>query len=324
SVSLMLDETMIPPPATVPEPESCPPATNETESYRDRIAGYCLLYPAGYRIDAALPGVLTISAPLVDDVAEVRPSLYIITVAGEGLSLPEVRAEMTEQYPDAALVVSEITIGGQPAIIIGVPRDVMSNRQGFIVYQDDLYILLAEPVDAAYPKATPVTENLWQVVIASLTFMAPTERATLVPQTFADLGLSIMMPDDWTVEAQPGVYHLMSFDPTRQGAPFTISLGSISGLPSDDFEAMISAALADFEAQGERSLVYEPFITGNGAMVGATIFGLQRVCRMMLIPGVDLVRTITVRMDTCNDAGGISDPVVSAILNSVTLLDVAE
>jgi hypothetical protein len=157
---------------SVPAADGCPEATSGMESFADRVQGYCLLYPTGTRLEQPQAGLTTIVGPAVGE-EQIRPSVNIHVENAPFSTLESVVAEWEQEYPDVELQISETTVGGEAAVAVENLPGRTGNRQVFVISAGNLYKLVVQPVDPAFPEASAAAEQLWSEVLESFRFVEP-------------------------------------------------------------------------------------------------------------------------------------------------------
>lgn len=176
-------EIVVPPATEVPtqapteappeQAEVCPSATADLKLLVSTEHGFCLLYPAEFTWDGARLIVLNPNGAAGDVPGEAWLLVSISDAGGQtAAQLADARsAEIGQGFEIAR---TEVTIGGQPAIVVdGLPGQ-DSNRLVFIVNNDRLYMLAFEPWSAQDGASS--LEKLYQAVVDSIRFL-PTSAA---------------------------------------------------------------------------------------------------------------------------------------------------
>lgn len=249
-----------------------PDATRELSSAED---GYCLRYPANmklYQHDSGVHGVTLSYRPEGSTVPEPpEVSLTLETRPAAGRTLDQVMQEALAPYPadlTAQVTRTNITLGGQPAVVIDGLPGITANRQAWIVSNERLYYLVLSPYnDPNFPTLQPSAQATWDMLAATLTFFTPRPLSGILPQptpageaqvpagwqTYSDptLGFTLAYPPTWEVCKQQVAIHSRVFcrpqpesqDETPPGfPPFWVTIESQELLASRPANNAIASA----------------------------------------------------------------------------------
>ena len=185
---------------------ACPEATTDTYLLRNPQHGYCLLYPAGHKVER----------PNADEVALVVGSLLNVTEPRVGITVTPAAGRTAATYADEIvagfegfeIARSETTVAGEPAIVLDDVPGQDINRQVIFTHEDRLFHLFFSPID---PADTTVMDAFAAGVLESLTFIPVSETVTAADECVAPkeneqqilseaLGFCFLAPADFTFE----------------------------------------------------------------------------------------------------------------------------
>ena len=155
-------------------PAACLAPDASTTSYVNVEDGYCLRYPAGFRLGEALPGIANVYGPPRAPGAEPLAAGLVarVTEWAAAPALDEaVAAYVQEQAyagglgPDHAR--TEITLGGEPAVLLEGPGE-----------DTPLYVLLAVRDGKRYTLSIWPDPQLYPLVAADVAALRETVRAS--------------------------------------------------------------------------------------------------------------------------------------------------
>lgn len=162
--------------SSVEIPTSCVAHSEDSAPYFNLTDGYCLLYPAHFRVYDVRPGVAGFYVPPPEQTID--PVFGALSILVEGPAAGRTLAQVVDHYVSVyqsgeGVVVtrSTATLGGEPAEVVEGPGDPVGSRQVFVLHNDTIYHLGMYPVDEAFPQAAPYVEAVWQAVSASFTFL---------------------------------------------------------------------------------------------------------------------------------------------------------
>jgi hypothetical protein len=195
SVATVVAATMQAFPSETPEPTArpgCPEPIEGTQLLMNEEHGYCLLHPAEYNV--VYPPMESCLANRVNSMecqfitfagADGYPVTWINVDVASGRTAGEVAdAEIASLGPDFNIERTELTINGEPAVLMdGVPgQDPV--RKVVIVHNDLLYTLSFMPWD----KNAAAMVNLYTTIVNSLHFLPvdlkPMPTKTMLPAGF--------------------------------------------------------------------------------------------------------------------------------------------
>ena len=162
---------LVPEPVVVVPAEGCPNATTGTQLLTNEQHGYCLLYPTGY--DVQHPNehetVLFVGSLLNVE----QPRAYIKVQEAGGRTTAQVADELTAAFAGFDIKRTNVTIGGEAAVVLDNMPGQDTNRQVVIAYDDCLYMLTFVPASEDYGELYTQMETLYTVIINSFNFSVP-------------------------------------------------------------------------------------------------------------------------------------------------------
>jgi hypothetical protein len=159
----------------------CPVPSGDTLSYISAEAGFCLLYPASYRVytGEALPGLVVGfgGAPL--DPTAMEPISVGIEVAyngpAEGMTSLQYAQKWVELYGEGMVSAPvETMIGGVAAAVVANVPGYLSQRVGFVVINNARYTISLSPPPEDFPALSGEAAQTWETIIGSIVFFPPT------------------------------------------------------------------------------------------------------------------------------------------------------
>ena len=146
--------------------------------FRSEELGLELSYPRRWSVSRTEDGRQTwvLSGPLHGAGPEPLQAWLSITVrpAPADTSLDALAESELARYPDLVPQIrrSEITLGGEPAVVLdGVPGQ-LSTRQAFVLHEGKLYDIFVSPIDEPMlPDLQAEGEAIWQAVVESWQFL---------------------------------------------------------------------------------------------------------------------------------------------------------
>lgn len=152
---------------------ACPMATDDTYLLRDPRHGFCLLYPAGHKVERPNPDEVTIVVGSLLNTTE--PRVGITVTAADGRTAQTLADEIIAGFEGFEIAQSEITIAGEPAIVLDNMPGQDINRQVIFTHGEQLFHLYFSPVD---PANTGPIDAFAETVLGSLTFMPISDAVT--------------------------------------------------------------------------------------------------------------------------------------------------
>jgi hypothetical protein len=173
-------------PAILDEPDESLPAEcvaqgADTQSYVNVEDGYCLRYPAGFRLGEELPGIANFYGP--PRTPGVEPLAAGLVVRVEDVSGAATLAEVAEQYVREQQRVGWLTaytqtrteVGGQPAVLLEGAGEYTPLYILLTVHEGKRYTLSIWPDPEQYPVVASDVEALRQTVLGSFSFLSQDE-----------------------------------------------------------------------------------------------------------------------------------------------------
>lgn len=163
------------PPAFAAALSGCPISGPATARYLKLEDGYCLLYPANFRVGDVYPAVTSFYGPMLDGGAE--PIQVGLTVLIEGSANGRPVVDVVEdklgelKMQGIPLTDTVGTLGGEPAIVVeGIPGR-FGTRQLYAIHNDLIFHVTVYPLDPALPQAAQDVQSVWSLVTATFTFI---------------------------------------------------------------------------------------------------------------------------------------------------------
>jgi hypothetical protein len=201
---------------------ACPSPTDDLQRLVDPVHGYCLAYPAEYKVEKPNPSwtALVIGGGL----NAVDPRAHITVTDAQGKTLEEAAQRMEAEYnvgfdPKR----SQTTVAGEPAVVFDGLTGEDVNRRVLFVHDGLLYHLYFAPSDPANADVYGRLETLYKQVIGSFTFIPRSAAAVddcLSPSSTTRLlsdrerGFCLLYPADFTLnESADGTLALAAGSP---------------------------------------------------------------------------------------------------------------
>ena len=167
----------------IPLPDSCLVDSEGSAFFVNPVDGYCLRYPARFRVgDVYPPGIANLYGPPHDQTLE--PVVAASTIRVMEPALDSGLADTVDwwlQYQGVQPVTrrEDGLLGGKPAEIVEGQAERSGVRAVLALHEDKLYALTFYPVDERFPQAAPDVEELWETVVGSFAFLPLEARAAL-------------------------------------------------------------------------------------------------------------------------------------------------
>jgi hypothetical protein len=155
---------------------ACPEPTAEQVLVHNEAAGYCFTIPAGYEAEYfEATGSVVVLAPATTEGH--RERLFIDMQEALGRSLDQVTEQALTDFSIPGMEVegpSAVTVGGEPATLLGNLPGQDLNRRLLVVHDGRVYQMMFIPDDPAMAEAYTEMETLFAAVMDSFTFIPPT------------------------------------------------------------------------------------------------------------------------------------------------------
>ena len=231
---------------------ACPEATADTYLLRNPQHGYCLLYPAGHKVER----------PNADEVAIVVGSLLNVTEPRVGITVTPAAGRTAAAYADEivagfegfTIARSETTVAGEPAVVLDDVPGQDINRQVIFTHDDRLFHLFFSPIDPANPEAM---DEFAAGILGSLTFIPVSETVTAADECVAPradeqqilneaLGFCFLAPADFTFE-QPSETNANLFAGSMMDVAHPKLMIEVTDAGGQTATAAADALVAEFE-----------------------------------------------------------------------------
>jgi hypothetical protein len=140
--------------------------------------GYCLRYPASFRLGEVFPGIANFYGPPRAPGAEPLAAGLVIRV--EDVDREQTLAEVAERFVEGQQRVgwlsptytqTQTVLGGQPAVLLEGPGEYTPLYILLTVYEGKRYTLSIWPDPEQFPLVASDVETLRQTVLASFSFL---------------------------------------------------------------------------------------------------------------------------------------------------------
>lgn len=153
--------------------DGCLEAGLGTLVLENRGQGYCLLYPDEYEVVQTNDTSTELVIDSVMNHIDPRVSITVDDAAGrtaEQIANAELAAF---SLPDWIIERTDITIDGEPAVVLDHLPGQDLNRRVFLVHEGRLYHLFFTPVDPSQPEVYQRMETFYRTIIDSFRFVPP-------------------------------------------------------------------------------------------------------------------------------------------------------
>ena len=151
---------------------------DESQAYVNVEDGYCLRYPAGFRLGELLPGIANFYGPAREPGVEPLAAGLVIRVAEvdgdqtlEGAAEHFVREQQRVGWLSPDYTQTETTLGGEPALLLEGPGEWTRLYLLLVVHEGKRYTLSLWPDPGQYPQVAEDVETLRQAVRDSFAFL---------------------------------------------------------------------------------------------------------------------------------------------------------
>ncbi len=272
----------------------CPSAETGMQRLINFEHGYCLTYPAEYKVEKpnesetllVIGGLLNASDP--------RVHIHVEPAAGR--TMEAVAAQIVADNAGFDIVQSEAQVAGQPSVVLDKLPGQEINRRVLFAYAGRLYTLTFAPADPAV-DAFRGMETLYMDILSSFTMLPelgelPVDRAVLdcldvtrdtIAMVDKERGFCLLYPDDYQV-AEPSPDEVVLY----AGSLMDVSRPKVF-IRVEDAAGRTAAQVAD--------AIAAEFDAGVERVFGVTV-GYEVAERLDNVPGQDLSRqVIAVRGD---------------------------
>jgi hypothetical protein len=165
-------------------PDRCRQALEGTSLYVNPIDGYCLRYPARFRVDDVYPpGVANLYGPPLDpyppQMFAAGSTLLVKGPVGDQTLSQAVDAWLERRGGQPPIQREEGVLGGQPAEIVEYEGSWTRVRVAFALHGNKLYALSFFPDGEQFPQAAADVNALWETVIGTFAFLPPETGAAV-------------------------------------------------------------------------------------------------------------------------------------------------
>ncbi len=266
----------------------CPPADEGMQQLINFEHGYCLTYPAEYKVEKpnesetllVIGGLLNASDP--------RVHIHVEPAAGR--TAEAAAAQTVADNAGFDIVQSEAQIAGQPAVVLDRLPGQEINRRVYFVAQDRLYSLYFSPADPAV-DAFAGMETLYMDVLSSFTLFPegaelPTDRAMMdcldatrdtIAMVDKDRAFCLLYPDDYQV-AEPNLGESVLYAGSLMDVSRPKVFIQVEDAAGRTAQQVADAKIAEFGEGVER-------------VFGVTV-GYEMAERLDNVPGQDLSRQV--------------------------------
>ena len=167
----------------LPDPEDiCPSPEEGTTLYVSKENGFCLLIPTGFsvEIDSQRPDeVLYLLGPRESDKPKTQEEISVwMTVAyngpADGLDSAGYAQKWHKLFAEGApYEEQQVTIGGQPAVVLSNLPAYTTKRGAFLVAHETKYQITLSPQPEDMPELAEAASRGWDVVTGSIVFFPP-------------------------------------------------------------------------------------------------------------------------------------------------------
>ncbi len=272
---------------------ACPASTEALQALEDTAHGYCLTYPAEFKVEKPNPDSTLLVIGGLLDASNPRVEIRVEDAGAGGLEAAVSRMEA--DYSGFPFERSEAAVGGAPAVVLdGLPGQEITRRVLF-VHDGRLYTLDFAPADPAADAFTRM-EALAGAVLDSFTLLprgegaegqteasdclAPTSKTQLL--TDAARGFCLLYPAGFSA-AEPNPAEVVLYAGSLQDVSHPKLFIQVGEAGGDTAEQVADAVVAETTAGMPGFAIDRPF--------GVTI-GYEPAARLDGVPGQDLSRQV--------------------------------
>jgi hypothetical protein len=148
---------------------ACPGPTGDLQRLVDPVHGYCLTYPAEYKVEKPNPsGTLLVIGGLLN---AGDPRALITVTDTQGITLEETARRVESENAGFDVKRSQTTVAGETAVVFdGLPGEDV-NRRVFFVHDGLLYYMYFAPADPANADIYGRLQTLYTQVVGSFMFI---------------------------------------------------------------------------------------------------------------------------------------------------------
>lgn len=190
----------------LPEPAACPEPTDNTYLLRDPRHGFCLLYPAGHKVERPNPDEVVLVVGGLLNAGD--PRAMITVTPSDGRTAPDLADEIVAGFEGFEVERSDGSVAGEPAIILDNLPGQDINRRVIFEHEGRLYHIYFSPLDPA--NTTPIDDFI-AGILDTFTFIPVTETVTVEDECLSPkddeqqilseaFGYCFLVPADFTYE----------------------------------------------------------------------------------------------------------------------------
>ncbi len=270
----------------------CPDPATDTLLLRHEAQGYCFLYPVGYDVNQVESGLVLFVKSILNVEA---PLLSIQIEEANGRSAAEVADALIAEYPGFEIPRSEITLSGEPGILLDKLPGQDIGRRLLLVHDDRLYDFYWRPVGPDYGEISAQTEALYNMFLESFQFVpvvpgTPLQDGIECPEALAETflfeneaqGYCLLLPAGYSTE-QVNEQEMVVFVGSLMDVSHPKLFITVEDLAGRSFDQIIEELLSSAQA-------------ANPGFEPASEFGLSVDGEMSImfdkLPGQDLSRQL--------------------------------
>lgn len=190
----------------LPEPAACPEPTDNTYLLRDPRHGFCLLYPAGHKVERPNPDEVVLVVGGLLNAGD--PRAMITVTPSDGRTAPDLADEIVAGFEGFEVERSDGSVAGEPAIILDNLPGQDINRRVIFEHEGRLYHIYFSPLD---PANTAPIDDFIAGILDTFTFIPVTETVTVEDECLSPkddeqqilseaFGYCFLVPADFTYE----------------------------------------------------------------------------------------------------------------------------
>ncbi len=150
----------------------CPGPISGMQKWENQQHGYCLQYPAGYNVEQPSERVTVIVAGSLLSVQQPRAHIEVENANGRSAAsaAAQLAAEFEGSVPGIKIARTNITLGGEQAVVLDNLPGQDLNRRVLVVHDNRLYTLMFSPTDKSLGETYTQLEALYPAVTQSFRF----------------------------------------------------------------------------------------------------------------------------------------------------------